>query len=338
MKCRIAVAVAGLAGLAAGQAGYSAQWTALIPITAEWIGVPGVVVTHPAGPFGDVALVVGVTVAGQPNAAAFRYDPLALQPGMAGNWAFSSHAWLWPGNLSRTSADLLLQVDGPKDATCTVELRVTSFGDNPDPRGFQVDVGNDGLFEVTSTPLSTFTPNLDRRAGQAWPFARGPLLVRVLHEAWGSSIPQDFGLEIAVRSWPLPAASRGDDCGNVGRGPATSSYATNYHLAALPPLAPTDLMALRATGLGGFSGFMVGTRPDTVTFQLPGVLSVPCDMLIQTLFTTSGTVARTVPFQGTPAEWVAAVPLLPPGLEFWVQHVSLEIPWLGFTNRVQIRT
>ena len=42
-----------------------------------------------------------------------------------------------------------------------------------------------------------------------------------------------------------------------------------------------------------------------------------------------------------PIEWVARVPLLPPGFEFWAQHASLRqtANWeLTLTNRIRVQT
>jgi hypothetical protein len=345
MRICFVVAFVGLVDAVVGQGGFTAQWTALSPIVAQWTnapgGTPGAIVTWPAGPLPNTPIVVAVNVPAWPNAAQFGSTPLPLQTGMLSNWSFSADSWEPFGLHVQTTADLLLQVTGPAAATGSIEFVVTSMGDSPSAAAFRVDVGNDGTFELDSSVSGLFpTTSLDRHGAYAWDFGGGPLFVRVQHLADGFTAPQLFGLQVSFRPWVDVAESFGDDCGSQGTVMGVGNYFSHYHLAALPPLGPLDLAALRATGIGPFSGFLVSTQANTVLFHLPGSLSSPCDLLASAFFTASGAASRVVQFPVLllPVEWVVVVPSLPPGLEFWVQHASMQLPYLGFTNRVRIRT
>jgi hypothetical protein len=345
MKITAIVALVSLVQVAVGQGGFSAQWTALQPIVAQWtnapIGTPGATVSWPPGPLPNAPVVVAVDVPGRTDAARFSSSPQALGPGMASHWLFTATSVEPNGFYVQTTADLLLQITGPAAATGSIEFVVTSYGDSPLASVFRVDFGNDGTFELdagANTPSSSSM--VDRHGAFSWDFARGPLVARVLHHDSGWASAQWFNLETVFRPWVPEASSFGDDCGNEGTKYGFGEYYTNYHLAALPPIRPSDLAALRATGIGGFSGFLISTQSNTVPFHLPGSLSAPCDLLASVALAESGTVSRVWQFGslGLPVEWVAVVPLLPPGFEFWVQHASMQLPYLGVTNRVRIRT
>ncbi len=327
-----------------GQSGFTTQVTALAPIVAEWTNAPtgtiGAVVTHPAGPLPNAATVVGVTIGSSTNAMAFYCSPTTPEPGVVSSWSFSASATTPVGQFARTSADLLIRVTGPQDAVCTADFRLSASGDTPNGTAFEVDVGCDGTVEFNTWP-SFQTTSLDRRAAALWDFAEGPLLVRILHAANGSYMPQGFGVLFTLRPWIPDTAGFGDDCGNEAPASGNRGYFSRYHLAALPPLAPTEIAALRAIGMGPFSAFLISDRPKTVTFHLQGSTSLPCDLLSDVIFLDSGFVSRTVwsHVEGDiPVEWIAPVPQLPPGLEIHLQHASLYWPYLGFTNRVRLRT
>ncbi len=320
------------------------RWTALAPIEARWdnapAGTPGAVVTHPAGPLPDATTTVAVTVAGWPAAASFTMAPQPPQAGEAVRWSLGAHAWLpWAQN-STTTADLLLEITGPTTAAASLVARIGSAGDSPDPRGFQLDLGNDGTIELDSFHPRNPTTGLERRAAWAWDFRNGPLRMRVRHLGWGWSAPQAFGLDLGLVPWLATASSHGSDCGNEAILPMVGFYASDYHLLALPPATQQALSTLRATGLGHFGAFLVSARPDTIRWQVPATLSLPCDLLSEVLFTTPGTVTRSAGSSRNPwpMEWTTQVPLLPPGLDLHLQHASLAPPWFGVTNRVQIRT
>lgn len=336
--------VLGLCGTVVGQGGFQAQWTALAPIVAQWTNAPngtaGAVVSHPAGPLPNGPVGVGVAVGTWPDAARFDFTPLPLEAGMVGNWSCTASSWLPFGQQSRTTADLLLQIGGPAGSVCSIDLRLVSFGDTPSPFGFRVDLGNDGVFEVDTTVTAPETTDLDRRAAFAWDFDQGPLPVRVVHDAGGFIAPQWFGLQVSLRPWSPLAADVGRGCEVEGTAAFTSGYCTNYHLAALPPAGLPGLAELRATGIGPFGAFFVGVDPATVAFPLWGAPAHACDVLANIVLSEAGFVSRTVSsFQHPiPVQWATVVPLLPPGLQFYVQHASLQVPHLGFTNRIRIRT
>ncbi|MFO1076317.1 MAG: hypothetical protein U1E73_01165 [Planctomycetota bacterium] len=327
---------------AVAQSGFSAQWTAVQPIVAQWVNAPigtqNPIVTWPAGPLPATPLTVAVHPTGPNAQTVFYSSPLPLQSGMEHNWLFASLWWAPYPQVTLTTADLLLQISGPQSATGSIEFRVTDAGDTPDPTGFRIDVGNDGTVEVDTRQPFAPTTFVDRRAAYAWDFANGPLFVRVTHHSGGYVAPQLFTLQVSFRSWVAGMRSSGDDCGAVGSVPVTSGYESHYHLAALPSLSPNHAMVLRATGVGPFASFLVSLQPHTAVYGIPGFLTPPCDLLAPVEFLVAGGVSSVVP--GTPfaVEWIAPVPHLPPGLDFYVQHASMNVGWLGMTNRVHVRT
>ncbi|MFO1077657.1 MAG: hypothetical protein U1E73_08010 [Planctomycetota bacterium] len=344
MRSRFLPLLAVLTGAATAQCGgFTAQWTALSPIVAEWVNAPvtapNPIVTYPAGPLpaAPIDVAVDVGLGWWTGSASFSSTPLPLQSGMVAHWSLSAYAYVPQGEVSRTTADLLLRIDGPDCALGTLELQLTMFGDSPQTSGFRVDIGNDGSFELDTFTANPLTSTLDRNAFFAWDFAGGPLFVRVTHTAYGAPMPQDFGCRVAFRPWVAGVDTYGDDCGNETVPPLSSGYTTRYHLAVLPPFRPQDSMVLRANGIGPFAAFLLSDRIATVTFQLTGSPSPACDLLSHVVFTHLGGVASVN--SGTiPVQWIALVPPLPPGLDLNVQHASLLPPHFGLTNRVRIRT
>ncbi|MFO1076316.1 MAG: hypothetical protein U1E73_01160 [Planctomycetota bacterium] len=326
----------------AAQTGFSAQWSAQQPIVAQWvnapIGTPNATVTYPAGPLPATPVTVAVTPTGWLTATSFSIAPQVPQPGMLFDWSFHSSSWVPATAVTTTFADLLLTVTGPQNATGSLDLRVDASGDSPSQFAFRVDIGNDGSFEFDSRDSQAATTSLDRRASYAWDFANGPLLVRVLHQGNGAAMPQGFGLQTGFRPWAAGTTSTGDDCGALGIAPfGGTGFETHYHLAALPPFASNQSMVLRASGIGPFAAFLVSMQPNTVTYGLPG-FTPPCDALANIALVELGGVSQVLSGTSFRIEWILPVPVLPPGLDFWVQHASMQLGWLGFSNRVRVQT
>jgi len=116
---------------------------------------------------------------------------------------------------------------------------------------------------------------------------------------------------------------------------------SNYHLAAYVPTQPSDLAVLRAVGLGQFNALIAAMQPGTAPLQLPAPFPSGCNVLVNViLFEVLVPSAMTNALAGTPREWRRHVPLLPPGLTFFVQHVSAELaaPWFGASNVIRFDT
>ncbi|MCA8949795.1 MAG: hypothetical protein KDE27_09855 [Planctomycetes bacterium] len=342
--CHIFTALC-LAGAASAQGGITTQWTALTPIVAQWVNAPAnapnPIVSHPAGPLPNAPLEVEVFVGtGGSNSASFSVTPLPPLPGVVGRTALRADAYVPYYEQTRTSADLLLRIAGPTAGVGSLELQIVSLGDFPDPNALRVDVGNDGTFELRSNPTAGSITALERHAWFAWDFANGPLEVRVVHDVYSRPAPQFYELVTAFRPWVAGVDTIGDDCGSEAPEPGSTGYTTCYHLAALPPFRPEDALTLRASGIGYYGAFLLSDRPDTVTFQLGGSPSPACDLLDDVVFTCLGGIsgARTTAWVPLATEWIAPLPVLPPGLDIHVQHASLVLPYLGLTNRVHIRT
>lgn len=318
---------------AATQTGVTAQLTALQPIVATWLNAPpntpGASVSHPAGPL--TSALVRVPVGSRP---------------WAGEVAISLPANAWPslhlatrndtffGDWVQTSADLLWQVNGPPTLHGEVRIDIAALGDAGAANGLLVDFGNDGVVEVDTAPSVGHWFNGLRSF--PWDFAAGPLSVRIRHASTGGFPPQYYGLDLQFDPWYAGATDLGASC------PQFTSQVADLHfdhrLAALPPTAPQDLSTLRATGFGSFTAFLISAQADVGPAPLPPRFG-SCDLLTSIVFTAPGSATRVEAWY--PVEWVARVPMLPPGFEFWAQHASLRqaATWeLTLTNRIRVQT
>ena len=333
MRCPFPLVLCLLCAHAATQTGVTAQLTALQPIVATWLNAPpntpGASVSHPAGPLTSalVRLAVGV----RPTAAEVECSlPTNAWPRLHLEASHDSSFGDWV----QTSADLLWQVNGPPTLRGDVRVDIAALGDAGVANGLLVDFGDDGVVEVdTSAGVGHWFTGL---RSFSWDFAAGPLSVRIRHAATGGFPPQYYGLDLQFEPWYAGAFDLGASC------PQFTSQVADLHfdhrLAALPATAPQDLLTLRATGLGGFTSFLVGALPDVGPAPLPPHFG-SCDLLTSIVFTGTGGATRMEAWH--PIEWVARVPLLPPGFEFWAQHASLRqgLTWeLTLTNRIHVQT
>jgi len=335
-----ALAIAALCPFAAAQ---SIQ-TALVAQDAVYARVADHGGTHtvyfqqsqPAGPiYNGFALAVpgasySCTLSTAGGAAHLQCSTLANPP--------SSQA---PSIFPETHADLLLTVSGMVGTAASVELLLTHFGDMASSYGFSVDLRNDGTPEIT-TAGPAGSPWHHRM--WTWDFAQGPLAIRIhtdQAEAFGA---QGYGLVLDVQSWVSNAHPHWPDCGlvNYVRDPQfIRAETSNFGLAALPSAQPQQLALLHAVGLGQFGLFVVAADPSVwAVAPLPSPM-VP--LLSAIVFQMPGAVAArtTNGVAGMPRTWEIAVPQLPPGFTFYVQHASAIIDqfiWLGTTNVIRIDT
>ena len=323
------------APLAAQQQTLRASLRALTPVTAEWLtappGTPGAKASYPAGFTShiDLSVVHGL------NLAFFTLD-LADE---GTSWTLAAESGVLAGynELVATHADLLLVLTAPVTTVLDLDVRVGHDGDQPSPYGFQVDVGNDGSFELT-TDTTVCCGTVNRRVW-SWNFADGALPLRLTgHNLTGAS-PQAFYLTVKATPWAAGTAPIGPDGGSiVDLTTLSSRYTTNYRLAALPPQLPGWTTTLRATGLGEWHAFVLSASDKVVPIVAPapftgsGLLLGQLDMLVLGATTSTTTV---------PSEWRLDVPPLPPGLELHLQHLSarLSAPWpFGLTDPIVLRT
>jgi hypothetical protein len=113
---------------------------------------------------------------------------------------------------------------------------------------------------------------------------------------------------------------------------------SNHHLVALPATDGHQLAVLQAHGLGGANVFVVGADATTAPLLLPPPFASTCPLLGNVLATVPGTVTSNTP---TPTTWQLAIPPLPPGLVFFVQHASVHAiaPFpVGTSNRLRIQS
>jgi hypothetical protein len=320
------------------QGSLTASLTALAPIVAA--GSAGPAVSFPPGPLTAANVIgpVGTTNAQFTCALSatgaeclLTATSSAITLGGLGSWA-------------STSADLLLQVTSPIPTTvATLELQVVHSGDAPWYQGFQIDVGNDGSVELdTSTPVNWHT--VKRRFLTAH-FSTGALLVRVRNNNITSPSPQTYELRVLVQEWTAAASPAGPACPVVASswiGWTASVMSTNHHLAPRAAVGP-GFVDLHAAGLGSLHVFAISGLPAVAPLQLPPPYATTCDVLANVFAVASGVVVGPGWTGANPqtTDWRLVVPALPPGLVFFVQHLSATQGWphaFGASNRVRIDT
>lgn len=330
-----------LAGLsllapAVAQPPLQATLLALQPIEAEWTSAPagtaGALVSVPAGP---VTRAEAYAPVGQ-NWAIFDCSVASIGNGVR---VLATSVVFPPGSeLAETRADLLLLLSAPQAITVALDLHVAHFGDTPSAAGFRIDIGDDGSDELdTSSPACCGSV---RRHATTTTIGPNGLSVRIRSTNTMDASPQAFELWIDAEPWHAAATPITLACDALGtKLPPQGYYQGNYQLSVLPPLSPYEFALLRAAGLGTFDLFIVSTDPGMAPLTLPAPLPGPCDLLTNIVFALPGDATILAPAR---SGFEMRVPLLPPGLVVYVQHLSVEnmaAPFaFGTTNVVRVDT
>jgi hypothetical protein len=291
--------------------------------------------SQPAGPLWSANLQVG------------SYAVCSCSLAQLGStWQFlaSSQAIVPPNPVQQgiTHADLLLTLTGT--GTIALDLSLAHLGDQSDPTVMRIDVGNDGSVEVNSGPIGS--PWHHRL--WTWDFAQGSLPIRVRTDQVSYGGAQRYDVNLRVLPWAAGASPAAPGCpfvATIRDGQGWAAESTNYQLAALPSTAPQQFATLRAFGLGQFGLFLVAVQPAIAVVPIPAPFypssSVP--LLVNAIFMQAGTVTANVGIVTPviPRTWEVPVPLLPPGLTFWVQHTSATLVYpqqVGTTNVIRFDT
>jgi len=234
-----------------------------------------------------------------------------------------------------SSADLSLLVSGPVGQRGHVAVVMLVVDDGRTANSVTVDVGDDGSIEAT-----TQTTQWAYRREWRIPAVLGPngLAIRIVHDdPFGTSGPiNEWNVAVSFEPTSDAAMELGSSCGtnDVGWGwPFSSSFLADDHPYFLyaAPGGGGELCRLIARGHGPIAAFVVAMDPSRVA---PGWLGVGlgCDDLLQNVaFTIEGDVTA-------PNTWEFAVPTLPPGLTFWVQHASFGPMWVSSLVPPVLRT
>ncbi|MCB9876226.1 MAG: hypothetical protein H6835_01380 [Planctomycetes bacterium] len=330
---------------ALAQGPLTAQLVANDATTAQWIdpatGAVGAQMSTPPGPTTGTAVQVGY--GGNPSFARYQCSLAPAGDGFAFS-ASSSCSYPLGSIVGQIHADLTLTIAGNGAAFAGIDALLWHGGDYPGPTAMLVDVGDDGVVDLTSD--WSVGPGYRQHRLWYWDFADGDLVIRVRSDQASFGGWQVHGLSLDVRPW-APGTSP------VSAGSTTIPYipinvtdpeSSNYALVAEPPAQPQHAMDLRATGMGHYGYFLVSDVGATLPLLLPAPWNVPSPALSNVLAFAGGAVTATVPYPPnapTPREWVLPVPPLPPGLTFYVQHASANqyyAFWFGTTNVVRIDT
>lgn len=313
-----------------------ATLTALAPIVAS--GNAGAPVSHPAGP------LTSANVVGPAGTTHASFGVNLVDAGTTCTLtATSTVATLtWP-NQAQTTADLLLVVAPVVPGVIAyAQIRIQHGGDSPHFEGFEIDVGNDGAFEMdTGFPF----PGSRGRRHYTLDFAGGPLVVRIRHRnaPLVAAPAQGYSLEVRVDTCPPNPTPVAAECAaNVIAPWNGARLDSNYQVAAFAAAAP-NLVELRAIGYGDFDVFVVSDQPAAQPLQLPAPYTQVCDVLANVLVAVAGvqTAQGGTVANPQPIDWALTIPQLPPGLVLYVQHLSASFgtPFaFGASNRLRLDT
>lgn len=270
--------------------------------------------TFPAGPLTvDGSLLT--TVPG--GLGGVRLDWVVPQPGSA-SCSFRASRQQNSSLTYSSSADLTMSVSGPIGQRGHVKIVLLGWDDAASTTSLLVDVGDDGSNEANSQAA----PSVYIREWRI-PAALGPggLDIRVRHFDAGPPYGpgKDWNVTLAFEPIADCATDLGSSCAINDVGwvlpPSPSVYANHPYFLHAAPGGGGALCELIARGHGPIAAFCFAVDPTRVA---PGWLGVGlgCDDLLQN-------VAFTLPGDVIAAEtWSFAVPALPPGVTFWVQHAS----------------
>ncbi|MCA8954381.1 MAG: hypothetical protein KDE27_33045 [Planctomycetes bacterium] len=327
---------------AAAQSPYSVRLIANDPLRAEsYDTATNTVVANQTLPAGALTRATLETFAQSYTLARYTCSTTATAAGVA--FDATSMCWFQVGSLrGRTHADLTLTIGGT--GVARIEAELWHGGDGAIAPALAVDLGDDGTNELEASCI-TFCASPWHHRLWTWDFADGPLVIRIRTDQWSSGGPQIHGLELDIVPWAAGATPVLDACpvrSEVISQWSIAGESVNYQLAAESPASAQEQLALRAFGHGDFGFYVVSGAAAT----RPLVLSNPairCNALADVILVEPGIATATMLIGASPSPraWRLAVPRLPPGLRFFVQHGSLRASApaaFGTTNVVRVDT
>ncbi|MEZ6036174.1 MAG: hypothetical protein R3F29_01750 [Planctomycetota bacterium] len=311
---------------------FSATLTANQPIEATLTTTS----SHPAGP---------LTTSGTVSSTISPYNIVATalwQPPTPTNLSCTLRETLDTGSLPGSwwpatfQIDATLEITGPTGAWGTIVVTADRYG----TQWPTVDVGNDGTNDTSPAGFYGGVGPGAQRYEWSIPVQLGaaPLPVRILMPTAALLSPGFLFTEVRFVPWSPNATDLGSGCtpNHVGWIVGQNS-AHDYSMAVLPG-SGAAAATLHARGYGQLQVFAV----DLQSARLP-VGTIPfgngCDDLLLGASVTAPGVPT--PFSDDD-EWTLDVPVLPPGLTFYLQHVSLggqgNPIYFGATNVVRYQT
>lgn len=330
-----------------GQSPIAATLQANQPLVAAWwnapVGTPGALAVHPAGPLPSAGHTFAnvetppffPSVPGVPDLPRSRASTDLVQH-FEPLWRVQAFLAPGPGENVGAFADVTMHLTAPPGTFASIRIEAGSgLPTNPAPtQVIQVDVDADGANDIDWVGLGGGPTGEFRLLNRTLGPTPLPIRVRVLAQSIGS--PAALGVLIVVRPWAPGTSPAGNGC-DVLASASTSAggvWTTNAGLAPYLPAVPTGSLDLHAHGVGDIAGCLVSDQPTVAApLSMPPYAS-SCGALssVLGLFPLSAV---------QPNHWRLAVPLLPPGLVFYVQHWSAttQAPFhFGTSNRIRVQT
>lgn len=335
-----------LVGAVSGQGPIVATVAVNQPMVATWwnapVGTPGALAVQAPGPLpaGSPTFATVETPPFWPSVPGIPDLPRArastdLQTPNGPLWRVAATLAPGPNDSVGAFADVSMLLTAPPGTVATIRIQAgpgSPTGAAPNQL-LQVDVDADGSNEIDWVGGGGAHQELrlfDRVLGST------PLTIRARVLALSVGVPSQVGLQVWVLPWAPQTTPAGSGCAVLGTTPTASggTLTSNAGLAAYPPALPNRMLDLYACGAGDVGGFLLSDQPTAVPqLSMPPYLS-PC-----------ATFANVVGFESLPAvepnHWRAYVPLLPPGLVFYVQHWSATVTaplHFGSSNRIRVQT
>lgn len=316
---------------------FTAQLTANQPMQLSFSGIQ----SHPAGALSSSGSISNSIALGTTLTATLAWAvPTAnnlsctitttLDTGsLGGSW--------WPATFT---SDTTLSISGPAGRWGSVEIEV-AYTDSPRPN---VDVGDDGSIETTFGPIygSISSGILNRRWSVPVQLTQAPLPIRIVHPSHQRTSSFYQRIDVRFVPWSANATDLGTGCSDNYTGWIIGENDNNNYALSVRPGSGGAAALLHAEGHGPLQAFVLASQPARLPVgTIP--LGIGCDDLLTNVITTAPGMP---PFPNVEREWTLAIPPLPPGLTFYLQHVSFDpiqtqsAPnrFFGTTNAVRYQT
>ena len=301
------------------------QWLPAQPFTAALEVFLSGVASQPSGPLNTSVSLLRTVNAGGVTLSA----NLDCVPPTAANPACSITTQFDTGFLSASlvpayfRADTTLWISGPSGRWGSIEVELLA-SDGPWPT---VDVGDDGTNEAA--PGQFYGALSSAYQTRIWSIpvqlTSAPLPVRIVFPTTWRISTFLQRLDVRFVPWSASAADLGTGCPENHTGWVLGSNADFPYALSVRPGSGGAAAQLHARGHGPLQAFVVASQPARLPIgTIP--FGIGCDDLLTSVITTAAGV-QVSPFQDH--EWTLDVPPLPPGLTFYLQHVSLS-PVFGF--------
>ncbi|MCR9246036.1 MAG: hypothetical protein NXI31_13475 [bacterium] len=339
MRCQIGLANLGLCALSAFLApAITAQtWSAALqanqPLEIDFNGLQ----SHPAGPLtsgGQISQTVNLF--GSFRARTNWVVPTANDLGCNVTIALETGTYGSSPFPATFQTDTTLQVSGPVGGWGTVEVDIVHYGGTWPI----VDIGADGSndAELGSFYGGVGPGSLSRSWSIPVQLTQPQLPIKILH----SSIPRhsETYQSVSVRfvPWSSSAIDLGSSCPENHTGWIIGENDGYDYGLTVRPGTGSAAAVLHARGWGQLQGFVLGSAAPRLPIGTLALGHGCDDLLTNVIVTVPGTPSNS----WASSEWTIDVPPMPPGLTFYLQHVSLGsvagTTYFGATNVARYQT